>query len=167
MDLWVTEINRIVANTLGNPTGAQELLLARLFATLLIVVSFRLASIANRLPETGLVRNMGALLLGLSILLISAAGMSLYVMPHLSHTPLGSVVVLLVPIVITLAIGVPLQCRILKADYVGTLMSFAACLIVTIVALSIAEVSLDSLRVGGQKSSELRQRGQAFEQLIN
>jgi len=161
------ETMAVVERALGRAGSGESMLALEVVAAVGLYAGFRFAVSFSEATRVDTLRLLSALLAGVLSLAVTAAISSLYLLPLLSRWPIGNVVTLLVPILVLLAVGVPLQCTLLHGRYVPMLLAFAISLATTLMLVVAAGGMLDSMHAGRAESNVLRAQKMSTERFLN
>lgn len=167
MTALAMETMAVVERALGRAGSHASMLALGLVAALGLFAGFRFAVSLAEATRVDTLRLLVALLAGVLSLTVAAAASSLYLLPLLHRWPIGNVAALLVPILVLLAVGVPMQCALLHARYLSMLIAFAISLATTMMLVLAAGAVLNSMDAGRAESNILRAQKMSTERFLN
>jgi hypothetical protein len=166
MQSWAGEMQAILARVLGHPQTVMDLWALGLIALLSLFLVFKLVIGAAGAADNRSVRLLVSLVLGGLVLLAGAGASAQFLLPKLGHSLPGSMIALGLPILVSLAVAVPLQSLLLRTSYIHTLFAYAASVAVTMLTLMSANSVLAAIHDGDDESARLRAYNRSVEQLI-
>jgi hypothetical protein len=104
--------------------------------------------------------------LGGAVMVFSVAAARLYLLPHVGDN-LRVAVLLLSPVVGSLAITVPVMCLVQKASFVSASISWFVSVIVTVMFLVIARVGLEAATTGKGSLKSTKERTQEVQRFLD
>ena len=165
MEIWVAECWNLLDGLLGSPSGTATAAIYRIVGFLVMMFVFEYTGYALGARRVGLLSVILALVVGVCILVVAHTVTKLCIVPSLPRSDNG-IIQIVITALITLLVGVPLQCLLRKSKFFAMSVAFGASLLAVFLVMYALNAVTGSLREGGKKSDSIRQRKYETERLI-
>lgn len=131
MEAWKTELMAILDGLLGSPATRTEFLVLSAVVMLTLIVGLRIASGVFGLKMNAWWRVAGVVLVTFAVALAAVAAVRIFMLNASSSPGLRLGLQIGAAVIMVLAIGIPLQMLLQRGNYLESLSSFAATIIIS------------------------------------
>lgn len=149
MDIWKTELMKIVRGLLGSPSSQTDFAVLAATVVLSCIVGLRISSGIFGLKRTGWLRVICVFVVTVAAALGAVAAVRIFVLDDGWSTALRLGLQIGAAVFVAAVIGIPAQILLQKGNFLESLFSLAATLVVAALITMGVHAGLQAIRTGG------------------